>query len=33
MKKRIKEQSIARSAGTSLGYPSSDRTIPDERDI
>ena len=33
MKKRIKEQSIGRSAGTSLGYPSSDRTIPDERDI
>ncbi len=33
MRKRIKEQAIARSAGTSLGYPSSDRQMPDERDI
>lgn len=33
IKKRIKEQAIARSAGTSLGYPSSDRVIPDDRDI
>jgi hypothetical protein len=33
MRKRIKEQALARSAGTSLGYPSSDRQMPDERDI